>query len=204
VTEVAGTTVYEGGTSADLGLNLKVEVEGDFDASGVLNATEIEIKTSTNTRVTGQVDSVSGDVITILGIPVNTSPTTTRFEDKRDDVDPFRVGDIATGDYIEARGQELPEGEITASLIERDDLDSDTELRGIIEDGSVDGRTSFRILGVTVDTGSVEAYYDDNEMPISADAFWAAVGTGGVLVDVDGRETGVTELTARELELESE
>jgi hypothetical protein len=212
VTEISGT-VYENGTSADLGMNLKVEVEGEFDANGVLNATKIDIKTSTNIRVVGQVDMVSGDVITILGISVNTSPSTTRFEDKRDDVDPFRVGNVNTDDYIEARGQELPPGQITAFLIERDDFDpnsDDTELRGFVEDGSVNGRNSFVILGVTVDTSTVSPgnYFSDdesgNQVSITADAFWTAVGTGGVLVDVNGTETGPTALQARELGLELE
>jgi len=203
VTEISGT-VYEGGTSADLGLNLKVEVEGEFDSNGVLNATKIEIKSSTNVRVVGLVDSVLGNVITILGISVNTDPSTTRFEDKRDDVDPFRVGDVSTDDFVEARGQELPAGEITAFLIERDDVDLDTELRGFVEDGSVNGTSSFVILGVTVDTTSVEIWRDENDASISEAAFFSAVGAGGVLVDVKGLETGPTNLLAQELELEME
>ena len=213
VTTIPGTTVYEGGSAADLADNLKIEVEGDFDANGVLVATKIEIKTSTNIRVVGQVDMVSGDVITILGISVNTDPSTTRFEDKRDDVDPFRVGDINTDDYLEARGQEQPPGQITAFLIERDDFDptsDDTELRGFVEDGSVNGTSSFVILGVTVDTSSVSPgnYFRDdengNDVPITAGEFWTAVGTGGVIVDVNGTETGPTALQARELGLEME
>jgi hypothetical protein len=197
-------TVYEGGSAADLGNNLKIEVEGDLNSDNILVATKIEIKTSTNVRVTGLVDGVAGDVITILGISVNTSVTTTRFEDKRDDVEPFRVGNIVQGDYVEARGQEQPPGEITAFLIERDDSDPDTELRGFVEDDSVSGTSSFVILGVTVDTTSVENYRDENDAPISADAFWTAVGTGGVIVDVTGLETGDTALLAREVELEME
>lgn len=203
VMEISGT-VYEGGSSADLGMNLKVEVEGEFDANGVLNATKIEIEDSTNVRVAGQVDSVAGNVVTILGISVNTDPLTTRFEDKRDDVDPFRVGDINTDDFVEARGQELPPGEMTAFLIEREDLDLVTELRGFIEDGSVSGTSSFMILGVTIDTGSVETWHDENDAPILPADFWAAVGTGGVLVEVKGLETGTTNLLAQELELEME
>ncbi|MDH4003459.1 MAG: DUF5666 domain-containing protein, partial [Gammaproteobacteria bacterium] len=68
VTTTPGTTVYEGGSAADLADNLKIEVEGELDADGILNATKIEIKTSTNIRVTGQVDSVSlaDGTITIL------------------------------------------------------------------------------------------------------------------------------------------
>jgi hypothetical protein len=208
VTTIPGTTVYEGGSAADLADNLKIEVEGDFDANGVLVATKIEIKDSTNIRVVGLVDSVNGDVITILNILVNTSTTTTRFEDKRDDVDPFRVGNVSAGDYIEARGQEQPAGQITAFLIERDDTDPDSELRGFVVDGSVSGRNSFVILGVTVDTSSVSPgnYFTEdaagNDVPITADEFWAAVGTGGVIVDVTGSETGTSSMQARELQLE--
>jgi hypothetical protein len=77
-------TVYEGGSAADLGNNLKVEVEGDLNSSNELQATKIEIKTSTNVRVTGQVDAVStaDETITILNITVNTATTSTQFEDK--------------------------------------------------------------------------------------------------------------------------
>jgi hypothetical protein len=201
------STVYEGGSAADLGNNLKVEVEGDLNSSEVLQATKIEIKSSTNVRVVGLVDAVStaNNTITILSITVNTSTTTTEFEDKTDArIEPFSIGDIAVGNYVEARGQELPEGEITAFRVERDDVDPDTELRGFVEDGSVSGTSSFMILGVTVDTTSVEIYRDENDAPISADAFWTAVGTGGVIVDVTGLETGDTALLAREVELEME
>jgi hypothetical protein len=120
-------------------------------------------------------------------------------------------------DYVEARGQEQPEGEITASLIERDDFDPDTELRGFIEPDSVvtdsalaGYRESFKVLDVTINMGSVVIYRDTNDLPISADQFWSvieieAAGGNGYLVDVKGveEEDGKT-LTAQELELEME
>jgi hypothetical protein len=215
------STVYDGGSAAALGNNLKVEIEGDLNSSDVLLATKIEIKTSTNVRVVGLVDAVStaDSTITIVSITVNTSTTTTRFEDKTDArIEPFSIGGINPGDYVEARGQELPEGEITAFLIERDDPDEDTELRGFVEPASVvtddndpGYRDSFRILGVTVDTTSSSIVYrDTNDLPISADEFWAvieieAAGGNGYLVDVTGSEhADGTTLTARELQLEME
>ncbi len=208
VTTTPGTTLYEGGSATDLGDNLKVEVEGELNSEDILVATKIEIKTSTNVRVTGQVDEVVGNVITILGIAVNTDSLTTRFEDKRDDATDFGVGSIMPDDYVEARGQEQPEGEITAFLIERDDFDpnsDDTELRGFVVEGSVIGTSSFVILGVTVTTNSVEIYRDENDVPYNDPAdFWAAVGSGGVIVDVNGREEDDGTLTARELQLEME
>lgn len=199
-----GSTDYEGGSAADLGNNLKVEIEGELNSSDVVLATRIDIKTSTNVRVAGLVDGVAGDVVTILGVAVNTGLTTTRFEDKRDGRDPFRISDIVAGDYVEARGQEQPEGEITAFLVERDQDNGVTELRGFVEDGSVVPFEQFVILGVTVDATSVSSYRDQGEASITADAFWSAVGTGGVLVDVNGTETVDSELQASELQLEME
>jgi hypothetical protein len=203
VTMITGT-VFEGGSAADLGLNLKVEIEGEFDAAGVLNATKIEIKTSTAVRVTGLVDSVSGDTLTILGIIVSTDPVKTRFEDKSAaDRDPLRIGDINPADYLEIRGQELPVGEITAFLVERDDADTRTELRGFVELGGVN-RPSLTVLGVTVMTDINTVFQDANEVPFAnPDAFWAAVGEGS-LIDVNGFETGAQMLLAEEIELEME
>ena len=207
------STAYEGGSAANLGNNLTVEVEGELNDSDVLQATKIEIKSSTNVRVVGLVDAVSTEnsTITILSITVNTATTTTEFEDKSDArIEPFSLGNINPGDYVEARGQEQPEGQITAFRIERDDVDTDTELRGFVEDGSVVGRDRFLILGVTVDTTDVSPgnYFAEDSNGVStqitADDFWTAVGTGGVIVDVTGTETGDARLVARELQLEME
>jgi hypothetical protein len=214
------STVYEGGSSADLGNNLKVEVEGDLNSSDQLQATKIEIKTSTNVRVVGLVDSVStaNSTITILNITVNTATTTTQFEDKSDArIEPFGIGDISVGDYIEARGQELPEGEITAFRVERDDPDPDTELRGFVDPNSVvtdsgaaGYRESFVVLDVTIDMSSVEVYRDTNDLAISADEFWSvieveAAGGNGYLVDIKGAEQADgTTLLAQEAQLEME
>jgi hypothetical protein len=59
---------------------------------------------------------------------------------------------------------------------------------------------------VTVDTRDVSPgnYFAEDNTPITADDFWAAVGTGGVIVDITGTETGDTALLARELQLEME
>jgi hypothetical protein len=204
VTEITGTTVYEGGTAADLGVNLKVEVEGELDSNGVLNATKIEIKKSTAIRVTGLVDAPSsGDTFVILGITVNTSLLKTRFEDKSETrADPFRVGDITTGNYVEVRGQELPSGQITAFLVERDDARARTELRGFVEVNGVNqAAETLTVLGVTIDvSGAVLRDVNHVQFPTRND-FWAAVGVGS-LVDINGTETGTQLLQADEVTLE--
>ena len=199
-----GTTTYEGGTAADLGLNLKVEVDGSFNAAGVLVATKVEIKSATAVRVTGDLDSVSGSTLTILGITVNTDALKTRFEDKSDaDIDPLRVADLNAGDYVEIRGQEQPVGQITAMLVERDDPDTRTELRGFVEVGGKN-EPNLTVLGATIVTNGATVYRDSrgaNDIGISAVEFWAAVQEGS-LVDARGTETGDTTLAATELELQ--
>ena len=200
-----GSTIYEGGAATDLGLNMKIEIEGDFNASGVLVASKIEFKQGTNIRVTGRIDEVSGSTITVLNIPITTDGLLTRFEDKSDaDVDPLRVGDLNVDDYIEVRGQEFPagSGEISAVLLEREDPRDRTELRGFVEEGGVN-RPALTVLGVTIETDGSTAYRNVSGQTMTVDAFWATVGAGS-LVDVRGAEIAVSTIRAEELQLEAE
>ena len=199
-----GSTVFVDGVAADLGLNLKVEVEGLFNAGGTLEATKVQIKQGTNVRVTGRIDSVSGSTVLVLNIPITTSSLTTRFEDKSNaDLDPLSVGDLNVDDYIEVRGQEFPagSGELAAVLLERDDPRADTELRGFVEAGGV-SRPTLTVLGVTIETNGATVYRDLADQVMPVDDFWAAV-TEGTLVDANGTETASTTLLADELSLEN-
>ncbi|MDJ0793326.1 MAG: DUF5666 domain-containing protein [Woeseiaceae bacterium] len=198
-----GATVFEGGAAGDLGLNLKVEVEGEFNSSGVLLATKVEIKQATSVRVTGRIDAVSGSTVLILNIPVTTDGVTTRFEDKSSaDVDPLSVADLNVDDYVEVRGQEFPagSGEILAVLLERDDARAETELQGFVEVGGV-SRPTLTVLGVTIETNGATEYRDALDQPMLPDDFWAAVAEG-TLIEAQGTETGMSTLLAEELELE--
>ena len=204
VTTITGT-LFEGGDVSDLDVNVKVEVEGEFDANGVLNATKIEIKSSTAIRVLGVLDGdPNGSTLTILGITINTDAVRTRFEDKSEaNVDPLSVGDLALGDYLEVRGQEIPSGQITAMRVEREDSDPRTELRGFVTAAS---DPTLMVLGVTITTTSGTVYRDsrgETEVTIPAADFWAAVGAG-VLIEARGAETGVQSLEATEVALEQE
>jgi hypothetical protein len=198
------STTFEGGAATDLGLNLKVEVEGEFDAAGTLVATKVEIKQAKVVRVTGLVDSVAGNSLVILGITVTTDSILTRFEDKSAaDRDPLTMSDINTGDYIEVRGQEFPagSGELAAALLERDDPRARTELRGFVQAGGVN-RPSLTVLGVTIDTDGSTVYRDVSDQVMTADDFWAQVAEGS-LVDTNGAEITSTSLLAEELSLEA-
>ena len=201
VTTTPGTTVFEGGDATNLNNNVKVEVEGEINSAGVLVATKIEIKQATAVRVTGRVDSTAGDTLMILGITITTDTVKTRFEDKLSDVDPFRISDILTDDYVEVRGQEFPVGEIFAIIVERDDARTETELRGFVEIGG-NNRPNLSVLGVTIQTSGATVFRDTNGVEFATeDAFWAALGEGS-LISTKGLETGAQILSAEEVELE--
>lgn len=196
-------TVYEGGVEADLGLNIKVEVEGTLDANNVLLAEEIEFRRGKAIRSIAVVDSVdaASDSLVMLGITF-TMDELTRFEDKGVlELRPLTINDLNAGDYLEIRGTEFPagSGQVLATILERDDLDTKTMLQGFVE--SVSDPT-FTILGVTIDTTGAE-FQDLNDLPISATEFFNQISVG-TLVKAEGIETGDTRITADELELELE
>lgn len=195
-------TVYERGSAGDLGLDLKVEIEGSTDASGILIADEVHIRRTSALRLAAVIDSVSpsaGSFVT-LGITVRVDALT-RIEDKRDDVEPFSIATLAPGDYVEVRGIEAPagSGELLATLIEREDTDpdTDTELRGFVQ-AAVE--PNFTILGVSVTTDGATSFEDAAGRAIPAGTFFGQIEPG-TLVDVGGTEIGPQAILAREVEV---
>lgn len=204
-----GSTVFEGGTAADLGLNIKVEVEGDIDSNGVLVATKVDIRRAKAVRATALIDFVdtATNSLQILGIPV-TVDDLTRLEDKSDaDVRPLTLGDLSAGDYIEVRGDEFPagSGEILATILEREDfdpVDDETILQGFV--GSVSD-PSFEILGVTIQTGGGTVFRDVDDSVIPATNFFNQLQLApNSLVKAKGTEVSDTVISAEEVEFELE
>jgi len=213
-------TRYEpaGFGASDLGPNLKVEVEGDYNSDTILLATKIQFKQATNVRVVGQVDIVEGadgaDTLEILGILITTQDS--RFEDKYDPPGGAReemleIGDLQPNDYVEIRGQEFPadSGTVDAVILERDDppeVDGeDTILRGFVDmDGNIN-RPILTVLDVDIRTDdAITEYFDDrgsnDDVSMMPNDFWAAVAEG-TLVKAKGTETSVKAMFAEELEL---
>jgi hypothetical protein len=197
------STRFDDGTAADLALNVKVEVEGVFDADGRLVAREVDIKLGGDVEITGTVDSVdaAGDSLVVLGIPVDVDALT-RLEDQSDArVSPLTLADVNVGDFVEIRGAEIPadSGRVQAALLERDDFDDETELQGF---ATAVAAPTFTILGVTIQTDGSTEFEDANDQPISAAEFFSQAAAGS-LVKADGVETSPTTILAREVELEN-
>lgn len=210
VTTIPERTNFEGGTAEDLGLNLKVEVKGEFDDAGVLTAADVEIKQATTVRVSAQADSVSSNSIVMLGITVNTEAGKTRFEDKTGMVgDGFDISNINPGDYLQVRGQEIPtgSGEVFALIVERDDPDTEAIIQGFIETDPATTRPSITVLGTTiVAIDGVTIYRNDDETVIAdPEEFWGRISVGS-LIKAQGTEDMAQPrtLNAEEIEIQIE
>jgi hypothetical protein len=198
------STVYEGGVEGDLGLNIKVEVDGDVNGSGVLVATKVDIRRAKAVRATANIDSVNAaaNSLVVLGITVSVDALT-RLEDKSSaDVRPLTLVDLNAGDYVEVRGGEFPAGSgtILATILEREDADPDTILQGFVETIS---DPSFTILGVTIQTGGGTVFRDVNNNVISSAEFFNQLAPNS-LVKAKGSEISNTVISAEEVEFELE
>ena len=195
-------TRFENGTAGDLALNVKVEVEGQIGANGVLAATKVQFKRQASSRIAARVDSVdtAANRLVVLGIDVTVNAST-RVEDKSDQPVPnFNLGSIAAGDFVEVRGAELPanSNDVIASRLERRRAENEVRLRGIVDSANA---PSFSILGVTINTNAGTNFQDAGDSRISADAFFA--GALGSSVQAKGTVSGGV-FIAREVEFEND
>ncbi len=191
--------------AADLGLNVKVEVEGDVNSSGVLVADKVEIKRAAVIRITANIDSVNlaSNSFVILGVEARVD-SLTRLEDKSDqDDETLTLAELATGDYVEMRGAVDANGsaDVIAERVEREDPELETIIQGFVE---TVGEPTLTILGVTVETNSQTIFRDANDNLFnSATEFFNAVAEGSI-VKAKGLEVSSTTVVAEEVELENE
>ena len=185
--DVAGLTVtttsqtyYENGTAADLALNVRVEAEGSLNSAGVLVASKIGIRRSGSVRIAAPVDSVdvAGNSLVLLGIVAKLDALTRLEDQSSQQVSPFALGNVTTGDYLEVRGLELPAGsnQVQATLVQRTNSQSLDELRGVVQSVTP---PLFSVLGVTIDTTGAQFEEISGVAQLSV----------GDLVDVKGQRT---------------
>ncbi|UCG12208.1 MAG: hypothetical protein JSU72_17165 [Deltaproteobacteria bacterium] len=162
------TKVFENGTPASISRikeNVKLEVEGELDKSGLVSAHKVFIRKPSQVKIEAiaQQVNLNDSTVTLLGIPVTVNDLTQLDDDRDDDgADAerrFGLERIELGDYLQVRGfeDEDPTGEVSviATKLERDDPPEDPDeavsLRGAIKSVEDD---SFVILGVTIQTNA--------------------------------------------------
>lgn len=180
------TTQFDLG-GATLGVDVPVRVRGTFNASGVLAASRVEVKSKNLSLVRGLVDAVSANekTLTILGVAITTSANTS-FDDKSSEkVKSFSLADVRTGDYVEVRGVPGTAGSLAATLVERNKPEDRVYLQGLATNLA---SPNFSVLGVQVMTSEQTKFNGPGGAPqFFTDAAGQAVKvrgtfTGGVVV----------------------
>ncbi len=204
-------TDYEGGTAADLALNVKVEVEGEVNAAGVLVADEIEIRVQpedADVEIEGDIDAVNAAAGTVtlqgLDIIIKVNAVTRLKDESSAGLENFSLANLVTGDHIEVRAAEdgstpSVENDVIATRLERRDARNEVSLEGAIQD---ENPPEFTVLGVRVVTDFAD-FYDDDDNSITAGEFFSAVGPGDVVkAKTDALGVSANILTADEVEIE--
>jgi hypothetical protein len=179
-------TIFENGDATMLGLDVRVEVEGQFD-NGVLKAKEVEFSPEGPLRIEATVDSVNP--LQLLGITVQTNNLTI-FEDKSPaELRPFSLADIDPADSLQVTGYEslTTPGVVVATGITRTEPLEKLTLRGFAKNVA---EPEFSILDILVIT--------DGNTDLEDNFFTIAEGR---LVEVQG-STASGSLVAEKVEFE--
>ena len=167
------STTFEGGTAADLALNVRVEAEGSLDANNVLVADEIKIKKAGIAELKGNITAVDATAGTVMLLGVTVTVTAdTRLEDESDaQVDHFSLANLAVGDTVEVRGFENPigSGAITATRLERERPRTTVIVGGFFQATTA---PEFQILGITIDATNA-TINKDFHTTLTVDEFFA-------------------------------
>lgn len=194
-------TQFVGGTVADLKLDLRVEVEGQTNAIGVLVAGKVKFEGANAIALAGPIESIDRTAkrLTMLGITIQVADTT-RVEDRDQRMDRFSIEMLNIGDYIRVRGRAAvaPAVGVSASKLERERAMARVAVRAPLTSMS---RPNALLLGVAVVTGSGTQFVGSDERTrLTADQFFAT--PLGTLISVVGTQSGASILAER-VEIES-
>ena len=169
-------TVFKNGTEADIALDVRVEVEGRWNADGVLIAHEIEFHPIVSIEIEADVQSVEleHDTFTILGLEIIVNAHTEVRDESDEELHTFNLEHIQAGDRLEVRGHLNEEGGIVASRLERTDPEDTVSLQGPVDEVAVDA-LSLVILGITIETTGETEFENIHDETISVDTFFAEV-----------------------------
>jgi hypothetical protein len=178
----ASNATYEQGSAADLALDVEIEVEGFFNALGVLVAEKIILEKESEIILYGDVTATTSDSLTLMGQTVQVNTETQMEDESTADVQYFDLGDIMIGNKLEVRAYQ-DAGSIIASRVERNDPDTEAFIQGPVDVGSIDVvGTSLSVLGTSLDTNDTTTSYEAiDESPLSETEFYNQVNDGDIV-----------------------
>ena len=183
---LSNATTFGFGDASDLVVGQEVEAHGTLAVDGTLTASRIVLLHNA-TRVAGTVDAVdvAGGTVQIFGVTV-APRIDARLTDTRDGTTPFGLGDVSTGDFLDARGVEHDATIIGHEVVR--ETTHDTRLRGSATSIDTVGH-ALSILGVPVVTDANTQYLgpsaanEGNEATMTVDDFFAALHDGQTAVE---------------------
>jgi hypothetical protein len=181
------STVYVGGTSADLKADAKLEVEGKLDTNGNLVADKIIFKREATFELLATVEAVTVDAadatagtLKVLGVTFVVNADT-RKEDDRASNHYFKLADVNAGDWVEVAA--VPDAtdptKWVATKIERKPTQTVAEVEGLAEQLV---NPLFKVGPVSIDTAT-SSFRDAANNRITQADFFALTG---VRVSVEG------------------
>jgi hypothetical protein len=209
VTWTTGTTAFTGGTGADIGTGVKVEVEGTRKVGGALAATKIEIRRASNVRMESSVTSVTAVSLTVFGKTVNVNALT-QYKDSRDNLKTFSQLDIAVNDNVQISAyldNTTAPASIVATRVER--VGAITASNNILQgpvDSFLPGGPDLFILGIDVLGAVVPAVFRNaDETTMTQAQFFQALAdnqAAGKTTIVKARGTSSNPMAASEMQIE--
>ncbi len=192
-------TAFENGTSDNIALNARVEVEGSMDTSGTLIAEKVEFRfmEKQEIKLVGSVDVVNSaqSWIKVFGLTIYVTNSTIMKDESVHDMSHFRLGDLQAGDYVEIGGFVNDSREIIATKLERIDAPGagNDLIKGPVDQNSKDltATTAYiKILSLLVDLNSPSVEFEDSDgNSIDRSTFFNTIDdtkTPGDIVEVEG------------------
>jgi hypothetical protein len=193
------------GKRTDLKPDVRVEVEGRFDANGRIAATKVKFEYEDDAYAWATVEAINltKKTVSLSGLIV-TLDATAKIEDKSSiGLKPFALRNLQVGDTVEVRGLEsrLPRN-VRAFELRRDDADGRTRIGGRV---SAIRNREFDVLDLTVMTSSATRYRNELNQAISAARFFSTAANRDVKVrgTWNGTNFVAAEVQFEELKAES-
>jgi len=178
----ASNAIYEQGSANDLALDVEIEVEGYFNAQGVLVAEKIILEKESEIILYGDVTATTSNSLTLMGLTVLVNTETQMEDESTSDVQYFDLGDINTGDQLEVKAYQ-DAGSIIASRVERNDPDTEAFIQGPVDAGSIDDvGTSLSVLGIALDTEAPTTSFENiDDSSMTETEFYGQVAVGDIV-----------------------
>lgn len=177
------STTYKNGNSDNIQLGVKLEVEGVWNAEGILVAEKIEFKISNNIKISAPVSAIDSTemTVTVLGIVVSINDLTVLKDDLNDVHGSLDFANLNVDDFVEISAS-ITDDLIIAGKLEREDPENEVKLKGSVDSFS---QPDLVILGVSITTDANTEFEDDSDHNLTADSFFA-IDLVGLTVEVKG------------------